>query len=108
MMDTLEATMTQYTLSTNLATAPDALRQAAITQLRKKRGLQAHTIAYVMVNLFLNAIWLVTDPGGFYWPVFPLLGWGIGLAFHIWDVYSYHTWNEDQIQREIERLRAHS
>ena len=100
--------MGQSTLPADPNIAPDALRQAAITQLRKKRGLQAHIIAYVTVNLFLNAIWLVTNPGGFYWPVFPLLGWGIGLAFNVWDVYSYHTWNEDQIQREMQRLRTHS
>jgi hypothetical protein len=100
--------MTHTTLPAHPDTAPDALRQAAVTQLRKKRGLQAHIIAYVTVNLFLNAIWLVTDPGGFYWPVFPLLGWGIGLTFNVWDVYSYHTWNEEQIQREMQRLSAHS
>ncbi|HZN75321.1 MAG TPA: 2TM domain-containing protein [Micromonosporaceae bacterium] len=87
---------------------PEALRQAAIVQLRKKRGLQAHALAYVAVNLFLNAIWLVTDPGGFYWPVFPLLGWGIGLAFNIWDVYSYRTLSEERIQREMARLRDHT
>jgi hypothetical protein len=84
---------------------PEALRQAAITQLRKKRGLQAHALAYVAVNLFFNAIWLVTDPGGFYWPVFPLLGWGIGLAFNIWDVYSYQAMSEEKIQQEMARLR---
>ena len=83
----------------------DALRQAAIDRLRKKRGLQAHVLAYVTVNLFLNGIWLLTTPGSFYWPMLPLFGWGIGLAFHIWDVYSYATLSEEKIQREIGRLR---
>jgi 2TM domain len=84
--------------------APDDLRQLAVTRLRKKRELQAHVLAYVMVNLFLNAIWLLTMPGGFYWPVFPLLGWGIGLAFHIWDVYGPAQPTEEQIEREMHRL----
>jgi len=79
------------------------LRQLAVSQLRKKRGLQAHILAYVAVNLFLNAIWLVTDPGGFYWPVFPLVGWGIGLAFNVWDVYSPAP-TEEKIEREMQRL----
>jgi len=82
----------------------DQLRQLAISQLRKKRGLQAHVLAYVMVNLFLNAIWLLVMPGGFYWPVFPLLGWGIGLAFHIWDVYGPTQPTQEQIEREMRRL----
>jgi 2TM domain len=84
--------------------ASDDLRQLAIAQLRKKRELQAHILAYVAVNLFLNAIWLLTMPGGFYWPVFPLLGWGIGLAFHIWDVYRPAQPTEERIEREMRRL----
>jgi pyruvate/2-oxoacid:ferredoxin oxidoreductase alpha subunit len=45
-----------------------------------------------------------TNPGGFYWPMFPLLGWGIGVAFHAWDVYAPEKPPEDRIRREMERL----
>jgi hypothetical protein len=38
------------------------------------RGFQAHGLAYVMVNLLLVAIWFVTKPHGFFWPVFPMFG----------------------------------
>jgi hypothetical protein len=79
------------------------LREVAVKQLRKKRDLQAHVLAYVMVNLLLNGVWLLTTPGGFYWPVFPLLGWGIGLAFNVWDVYAPSP-TEGQIQKEMQRL----
>ena len=82
----------------------DQLRQLAISQLRKKRGLQAHLLAYLTVNLFFNAIWCLTTPGGFYWPVFPLLGWGIGLAFNVWDVYRPDRPSEEDIEREMQRL----
>ncbi|HET6532336.1 MAG TPA: 2TM domain-containing protein [Actinoplanes sp.] len=84
-----------------------ALRQLAVTQLRKKRDLQAHVIAYVMVNLFLNGIWLLTG-AGFYWPMFPLFGWGIGVAFHIWDVYAPEKPTEEQVRREMDRLSGTS
>jgi len=84
--------------------ATDDLRQAAITRLHKKRDLQAHVLAFVLVNLFLNAIWLLTMPGGFYWPMFPLLGWGIGLAFHVWDVYGGSTPSEEDIRTEMDRM----
>jgi hypothetical protein len=46
----------------------------------------------------------VTTPGGFYWPMFPLFGWGIELAFQAWDVLSPTNVSEDRIQREITRL----
>jgi hypothetical protein len=85
-----------------LRSTPD-LRDMAVVRLRKKRDLQAHLIAYVTVNLLFNVIWLLTMPGGFYWPAFPLLGWGIGVAFHVWDVYA-PTPTETAIQREMQRL----
>ena len=80
------------------------LRQLAITQLRKKRDLQAHLLAFVLVNLFLSGIWLWTNPGGFYWPMFALFGWGIGVALHVWDVYASQTPPEDRIRREMDRI----
>lgn len=83
------------------------VRERAITRLRKKRELQAHLLAYVTVNLFLTAIWLLSNPSGFFWPIFPLLGWGIGLAFHVWDVYSPEVPPEDKINKEIERMSGH-
>ena len=55
-----------------------AIRETAIAQLRKKRELQAHLIAYGTVNLLIIGIWYATMPGGFFWPMFPLLGWGSG------------------------------
>ena len=82
---------------------PDDLRRLAIEQLRKKRGLQAHIIAYVSVNLLFVAIWYVTGRH-FFWPVFPMFGWGIGVAFNIWDVYMPERMTEERIQREIQRL----
>jgi hypothetical protein len=87
--------------------AEDTLRHAALTQLRKKRAFHGHLLAYVLVNLLINSVWLLTTPGGFYWPMFPLLGWGIGLAFNAWDAYSSPLPSEDRIQREIRRLSRH-
>jgi hypothetical protein len=55
------------------------------------------------VNALLVAIYFLTDPGGFFWPVFPILGWGIGLFFHGWDVYSAPP-TEQRIRKEMARL----
>ena len=86
---------------------PDGdLRQDAIARLRKKRDLWAHVLAYVLVNGSILAIWAVTG-SGFFWPVFLLVGWGIGLVFHAWDVYRGEP-SEEQIGREITRMRGHA
>jgi hypothetical protein len=79
------------------------LREMAKKRLAARRGLQAHALAYVLVNAFLVVIWAISG-AKFFWPVFPLFGWGIGLAFNIWDVFSPEP-SEERIRTEIEHLR---
>jgi hypothetical protein len=92
--------------STPTTTGQPGLRDQAISRLRKKRDLGAHLLAYVLVNAMLIGIWAVTG-AGFFWPVFPLLGWGIGVAFHIWDIYQQPV-SEEEIRREMTRMRQRS
>jgi hypothetical protein len=82
----------------------DALRDAAVTRLRKKRDFATHVLIYLLVNGFLVVIWAVTG-GDFFWPIFPIAGWGIGLAANAWDVYGRRPISESEIQQEMERLR---
>ena len=63
----------------------DRLREQAVEELRKRRELAGHVLAYLTVNTFLVVIWYLTS-AGFFWPAFPMFGWGIGLIFHAWDV----------------------
>jgi uncharacterized membrane protein len=79
------------------------LRDEAIKRLKAKSEFKAHLLAYVLVNTFLVVIWAVTG-ADFFWPIFPLLGWGIGIMFHAWDVYGSSP-SEEKIRREMDRLR---
>ena len=81
-----------------------SIRDRALERIEKKQEFHAHLLAYVLVNAMLIGIWAVTG-AGFFWPVFPLLGWGIGIGFHAWDTYRLGEPSERQIQREIEHLR---
>jgi hypothetical protein len=65
--------------------ADDGLREQAVTELRKRRELAGHLMAFILVNTFVVIIWYVTG-AGFFWPVFPIFAWGIGVVFHTWDV----------------------
>jgi hypothetical protein len=80
------------------------LREQAIRSLKKKQDFRSHVVAYVLVNALLVGIWAATG-AGYFWPIFPIAGWGIALAFNTWDVYGRRTMTEDQIRREQERLR---
>lgn len=83
----------------------EELREKAISQLKKKRDFRSHVFIYVLVNAMLVVIWAVTG-AGFFWPVFPILGWGVGVGANAWDVYGRKPLSEDEIQREAQRLRG--
>jgi hypothetical protein len=86
------------------AEGAESLREHAVARLKKQRDFKIHAVMFVAVNALLIGIWAATNPDGFFWPIFPLLGWGIGLAANAWDAYGRKPITEEQIQREMERL----
>ena len=86
------------------ADSDQELREQAIRRLKKKRDFKTHVLIYVAVNTFLVVIWAVTS-AGFFWPIFPILGWGIGVLANAWDVYGRKPISEEEIRREADRLR---
>jgi cytochrome b561 len=84
-------------------TREQAPREKAVRQLKKRHDFYGHILIYVLVNAFLVVIWAVTDAHGFFWPVFPIGGWGIGVLMNAWDVYWRPEITEDDIQREMGR-----
>ncbi|MGH2709645.1 MAG: 2TM domain-containing protein [Actinomycetota bacterium] len=86
----------------------EALRQRAEQRLKKKAEFRSHLTSYVLVNAALVVIWALTSgPGSYFWPIWPLLGWGVGIGFHAWETYGQksHGPSEDQIRREMDKLR---
>jgi hypothetical protein len=45
---------------------------------RSARRRQPELAAFLAVNLMLIVIWAATG-AGYFWPIWPLLGWGLGL-----------------------------
>jgi hypothetical protein len=80
------------------------LRTVAIRRIKKKTDLKAHLFVYVVVNSMLVTIWAITGVG-FFWPIFPMLAWGVGIVFNVWDVYRRDVPTEQEVQREMHRLR---
>lgn len=82
------------------------LRDQAVRQLKRKRDFTHHVIVYVVVNAFFVGIWYLLFDGGYFWPGWVLLGWGIGLALNAWEVYGRRAITEADIEREMERQRT--
>jgi hypothetical protein len=87
------------------ADSEQELRKLALSGLKKKRDFRTHVVIYVIVNAMLVGIWAATG-AGFFWPIVPILGWGIGIGANAWDVYGRKPITEDEVQRETERLRS--
>ena len=62
-------------------------------------------IAFLLCALFV-VIYVLTDPGGYFWPIWPIMGLGISVIIH-WVVYKFINENEmkDKIAIEYERLK---
>jgi len=78
-------------------------REAAVKRLKAKRDFKTHVATYLIVNTMLVVIWAVAGGGGYFWPIWPILGWGIGLVLDGWRVYFQRPISEDEIRREMER-----
>jgi len=98
--------MSIETPATPTSTEAD-LRALAVKQLKKKRDFYGHALVYVLVNAFLVVIWAVTsNADSFFWPVFPMVGWGIGVVMNAWDVWFGEDFREDRIAQEMDRIRT--
>ena len=82
------------------------LQARAKRRVSIKIGFYIHATVYVLVNLGLWAIATVSGRGP--WNVWPLMGWGLGLAIH--GIVTFIGLRGDglrqrMIQDEVERLR---
>lgn len=76
-------------------------RQWAINRIKAKRGFWGHLAIYVMVNTLLVSIWAMTSSDSF-WPIWPMLGWGIGVVAHGASAFAGpSTISEERIDREL-------
>ncbi len=81
--------------------------QRARRRVRQIKGFYVHGTMYVLVNGFLAAVNLASGRG-VYWFVWPLLGWGIGLACHAVAVFGLGglwgpEWEARKIREQLDR-----
>lgn len=85
------------------------LRERAKRRVQARFSLVIHVATYIVVNAGLVTIWALT--GAHYpWFIWPLLGWGVGIASHVLAYFfGPGSRGEDRaIERELRRnARAH-
>ena len=71
------------------------------------KGFYGNLIAYIVVNIGLMVINLLTSPT-YLWFFWPMLGWGIGVLFHGMKVFNYmpffgKEWEEKKIKEFMDK-----
>jgi hypothetical protein len=75
---------------------------------RRRANFKRSLFSYFIVNAFLWGVWWFTTGqysgyGGYPWPVWVMLGWGVGLAFQYFNAYNGDR--NDLAEQEYERLK---
>ena len=82
------------------------LQRRARRRVNQKMGFYIHATVYLLVNLGLAAINFAG--GGKAWHLWPLAGWGLGLAIHGFVTFASLNGDglrERMLDNEVERLR---
>ncbi|MCP4384556.1 MAG: 2TM domain-containing protein [Hyphomicrobiales bacterium] len=80
----------------------DERRATAVKRVQAKRLFRNHVAVYLIVNALLAIVWAMSG-AGYFWPIWPIAGWGIALALHAWSAYFERPISEDDIRQEMER-----
>lgn len=87
---------------------PPPDKDPRLWQLAQRRvSFKYHLGTYLVINVFFWILWYLNGQhrthDGWPWPVWPMIGWGIGLFFH-W-LGAYVLPKEDSVNKEYEKLR---
>jgi len=86
------------------------VKDRELWKLAKKRaGFKRHLYIYLVINLFLWAVWYFISGGYHYrsvfpWPAWTTMGWGLGLAFHYAGTYVFPE--SHSVEREYQKLKS--
>ena len=90
--------------------------QKAREYVNKLRRFYTDALIYAVVNLGLILIWAISG-GGYFWPIWVIVGWGIGLGVHAFSLglipqvnamvpFMTDEWAEAQIRHLVEKEGA--
>ncbi|HEX5983534.1 MAG TPA: 2TM domain-containing protein [Solirubrobacterales bacterium] len=82
---------------------PDRARELAIQRLKLKQDFKGMLAGGIFAILVCVVIWLLGD-GGYFWPVWVILGIGIAVVVQGWKAYGpSNRITEADVQREMEK-----
>ena len=62
------------------------VKKEQMSNSQQRKDFKSHLFAFLAINGFLVLLNLVVSPG-YFWAIYPILGWGLGLLLHGIKVY---------------------
>lgn len=76
-------------------------------EVKKKKAFYKNLINWVLFSMFFVILNLWTSPR-FFWAIFPIAGWGIGVLFHGFDVFGFpglsKSWERKKLEEELQKI----
>ncbi|MBE9248356.1 2TM domain-containing protein [Dolichospermum sp. LEGE 00240] len=66
------------------------VKKEEMSNSQQRKGFKSHLFTFLAINGFLVLLNLVVSPG-YFWAIYPILGWGLGLLLHGMKVYISNT-----------------
>ena len=81
--------------------------RAALEYVRDIKAFYINLWSYLIVMAILLAINVLTGPG-YFWVIWPALGWGVGVLMHgltVFEVFSFFSadWERKQVEKRMRR-----
>ncbi|NTU70651.1 MAG: 2TM domain-containing protein [Coriobacteriia bacterium] len=86
----------------------EELRKQALHRIGERRSFYMSLAVYVVVNAVLVGVWFINGRG-YFWPGWPIFGWGIGVAIQGFRaLVNPDGPSEADVQREMDKMRGKS
>ena len=84
----------------------EKVKDKELWKIAKARvAFKKHLFSYIVVNAFFWILWAISgdsDKFSHVWPVYPTLGWGIGILFNFYGAYYGHK--DGMAEKEYQKL----
>jgi two-component system LytT family sensor kinase len=77
--------------------------------VKKKKDFLQNLVYWALFSVFFIFLNMRTSPG-FFWAIFPIAGWGLGVLIQGFEVYGFpgfgKKWEAKKLEEELQRIQA--
>lgn len=83
------------------------LRAEAEKRIKQREGFRNYLLSWAGVTVLCIIIWALTSPGGYFWPIWPFLGMGLGaLSMYFGNKRANKVTSPSAIDAEVAKIKS--